>query len=237
MPTDALRAIQHKAALRRFYADAYRRFAVVLEKTPPGGLAVELGAGPGLSKIFLPELLATDVQPRPGLDAVVDAHHLPYADNSLRAVFMLNALHHMPDPARVIAEIQRCLKPGGRALIADQYPGWPGKLVFSLLHSEPYDPDAQQWESEAQTPMSGANGCIAHIMFVRDRAKFSALYPALELVSVRPHTPLLYWLSGGLKCWKLVPDILAGAARAADSALNGVWRGFSSFADYELLKK
>lgn len=237
MPLDALTAINKKAALRRFYAHAYLRCRAVLGKTPANGLAVELGAGPGLSKIFLPELLATDVSACPGLDAVVDAHNLPYADNSLRAVFMLNALHHMPDPERVLSEIQRCLMPGGRALITDQYPGFPGKLIFSFLHEEPYDPHAECWKSSAATPMSGANGAIAHIMFVSDREKFHALFPKLELVSVTPHTPLLYWLSGGLKKWKLVPDALAPTAAAIDTFLNGIWAGFSSFADYELLKK
>ncbi|NLO92499.1 MAG: class I SAM-dependent methyltransferase [Elusimicrobia bacterium] len=237
MPHDALSASKSKAALRLFYAQAYARCAEMLSRTEPGGTAVELGAGPGLSAQFLPQLLATDITPGPGIQLVADAQRLPFADNSLGAVFMLNTLHHLPDPELALSEIQRCLKPGGRALISDQYPGFPGALVFRFLHSEPYDPSAPGWKSSAAHPMAGANGAIAHIIFVRNRDKFHTLFPRLELVSVTPHTPLLYWLSGGLKSWKLVPDALAPAAARADSALNRLLPFCASFADYELVKK
>lgn len=36
-------------------------------------------------------------------------------------MFSVAALEHVPDPARAVAEIDRCLRPGGRAFL---YPAW-----------------------------------------------------------------------------------------------------------------
>ena len=45
--------------------------------------------------------------------SVQDATNLPYADHSFDAVVIANALHVLPDPDRVMAEIRRVLRPGG----------------------------------------------------------------------------------------------------------------------------
>ena len=45
--------------------------------------------------------------------SVQDAAHLPYAPESFDAVVIANALHILPEPDRVLREIQRVLKPGG----------------------------------------------------------------------------------------------------------------------------
>ena len=43
----------------------------------------------------------------------MDAQELPFANASFSAVTVIEALHHFPDYARVLAEIHRVLKPGG----------------------------------------------------------------------------------------------------------------------------
>jgi ubiquinone/menaquinone biosynthesis C-methylase UbiE len=51
--------------------------------------------------------------------ALGDAHALPFADASLNLAVTSYSLHHMPDPARVLREMGRVLKPGGRAGVLD----------------------------------------------------------------------------------------------------------------------
>ena len=51
-----------------------------------------------------------------------DLEHLSIADGSVDAVTMVLVLHHLADPARVLAEVGRVLRPGGRALIVDMLP-------------------------------------------------------------------------------------------------------------------
>jgi ArsR family transcriptional regulator len=47
---------------------------------------------------------------------------LPLADNALDAATLFLALHHVPDPARALAEARRVLRPGGRLLVVDMMP-------------------------------------------------------------------------------------------------------------------
>jgi len=48
-----------------------------------------------------------------------DLEHLPIEDGSLDAATLILVLHHLPDPARVLAEVARTLRPGGRLLVVD----------------------------------------------------------------------------------------------------------------------
>lgn len=48
-----------------------------------------------------------------------DAAALAFLDASFDVVVTRHALHHMRDPAAVLAEMVRCLRPGGRIAVAD----------------------------------------------------------------------------------------------------------------------
>src|SRR5215218_10510231 len=47
---------------------------------------------------------------------------LPVADGELDAAVLFLVLHYVDDPAAVVAEARRALKPGGRLLVADMTP-------------------------------------------------------------------------------------------------------------------
>jgi ArsR family transcriptional regulator len=47
---------------------------------------------------------------------------LPIANAELDVALMMLVLHHLPEPKRVLAEVARTLKPGGRLLILDMLP-------------------------------------------------------------------------------------------------------------------
>ncbi|HYP08205.1 MAG TPA: class I SAM-dependent methyltransferase [Bryobacteraceae bacterium] len=51
------------------------------------------------------------------LDAVGDLLALPFADGTFDAALNIVTLEHVTDPARVVEELYRCLKPGGRLLL------------------------------------------------------------------------------------------------------------------------
>ena len=118
---DLRELIRRKAGLKDWYAGIYGTWARELEKVDAGGLAVEIGAGAGFAQDFIPGLLRTDTLAYAGVDQVVDALHMPFADGSVRALFLLNVLHHLPDAGAFLAEAQRVLKPGGLLLVTDQH--------------------------------------------------------------------------------------------------------------------
>ena len=230
------RVIQGKPALRRLYREIYDRYAALLARCPAPGLAVELGAGGGFAKAVLPAVVATDVIPYAGLDLVADGTRMPFADGSLRALFLLNVFHHLPDAAAFLREAERCLRPGGRVLIVDQYPGWIGAPIYRWLHHEPYDARAAGWQFPSTGPLSDANGALAWIVFERDRARLLREHPRLRLDAFVRHTPLRYWLAGGLKRWSLLPGPLFGLATALDRTLAALLPRCASFVDIELCR-
>lgn len=52
-----------------------------------------------------------------GLDVLGDLHRLPFPDASFDAALNVVVLEHVREPARVLAEIGRVLRPGGRLLL------------------------------------------------------------------------------------------------------------------------
>lgn len=78
-----------------------------------GELVLELGAG--LEVHDAPNLIRTDafVYGAEHLDAIADAHALPFADASFDYVFSLAVFEHLHSPWLAAREIARVLRPGG----------------------------------------------------------------------------------------------------------------------------
>lgn len=63
-----------------------------------------------------------------------DSERLPFGDDSFDAVTCSHSFHHYPNQERVVAEMHRVLRPGGRLLIldGDRDRLW-GRLLFDVL--------------------------------------------------------------------------------------------------------
>jgi SAM-dependent methyltransferase len=102
---------------------------------PPGPVA-DLGCGPGAHALALArrgyDVVGVDGSPRMvevartraagnEIDVRFDVHDvsapLHFGDASLGGVLAILVLQHLPHPAAFIAEIRRCLRPGGHLLI------------------------------------------------------------------------------------------------------------------------
>lgn len=235
---DAIRrTIQRKPFLRRFYEEVYAGYARCLARCPGDGIAVELGSGGGFVERVLPEVVTSDTLAYAGVDRVIDATAMAFGDGELRAILMMNVFHHVPDVAAFLREADRCLRPGGRVYIYDQYPGWISAPILARAHHEPFVPDARDWQFASTGPLSGANGALAWIVFERDRARFERDYPRLRIARYEPCAPLRYWISGGLKAWSLAPGWAFPAATAVDRALTRITPRLASFVEIELVKE
>ena len=103
---------------------------------PPPGPVADLGCGPGAHALALArrgyDVVGVDGAPRmvevararaarDEVDATFDVHDvgapLGFADASLGGVLAILVLQHLSDPTAFIAEIRRCLRPGGHLLI------------------------------------------------------------------------------------------------------------------------
>jgi SAM-dependent methyltransferase len=79
---------------------------------------------------------ATD--PPAGL-VISDALALCFADGSFDGVFCSNLLEHTPDPERLLAEIERVLRPGGWAWVSwcNWYSPWGGHEIVPFHYLGP----------------------------------------------------------------------------------------------------
>lgn len=92
---------------------------------PDGARLLDAGAGEARYKGHFPktryvgvDLAVGDTQwDYSGIDALADLTALPFADNTFDATLNIVTLEHVREPAAVLREIGRTLKPGGKLLL------------------------------------------------------------------------------------------------------------------------
>jgi len=229
-----LQVIRSKPFLRKIYDEWY---GMIRSRIPAGeGGIVELGSGPGYLNRLIPWLVRSEVFLCHNVDLVADARRLPFATRSLKAIVMTDVFHHIPDVEAFLREAGRCLRPGGRIVMVEPWVTAWAEFVFGKLHREPFQPDAEEWQIHSTGPLSGANGALAWIVLVRDRARFLTQFPSLRIEEIRPIMPFTYLVSGGITLRSLMPGFSYFAWRGLERALDP-WRDrLAMFAVIDLLR-
>jgi hypothetical protein len=191
---------------------------------------LELGAGGGFMREWVPHLVTSERFPVPHVGVVLDGLRLPFATRSLRGIVMTNVLHHLPDARAFFLEATRCVRAGGAVAMIEPWVTPWSRFVYRRLHHEPFAPDAASWTIAADGPLSGANGALPWIMFERDRRQFEREFPAWRIERVTPMMPVVYILSGGVSLRSLVPGWSFAPIRALERALAPWRRQLAMFA-------
>ncbi len=228
--------IRTKGFLRRQYEWYYEQF-VAVERRAPAGLRLEIGSGGGFLGELIDNLLTVDVRPQADVTFKASACALPVNSQSVGGVFLLNVLHHLPEARHFFSELTRVLADGGRAVFIEPYVSPVSKWVYTHLHHEPFDPRVEQWSLPSQGPMSSANGALPWIIFVRDRKKFEAAFPELEIRRLVPHTALTYLLSGGVSMRSLLPGFAFGPLSGLEQAMGPRIRFAASMMTVEVCRR
>jgi arsenite methyltransferase len=124
---------------------------------PPGGIALDVGCGPGsvtasLARAAGPDGLALGVDiSEPMLARAVraeagpqigflraDAQRLPLRDETVDAVVSIAVLQLIPDPITALAEMARVLRPGGRLAVMVPAAGRAARLWRKLPNAGAY---------------------------------------------------------------------------------------------------
>jgi len=82
-----------------------------VEDFPEGSIIVDLGAGRMKTS---DRVLSIDIYRAPGVDLLGDIEAMPFKTNSIDGIIARGVLEHVVDVDRVVSEIYRVLKPGGK---------------------------------------------------------------------------------------------------------------------------
>ena len=199
--------ILRKGFLKNIYIHWYLSFLRQIDGLP-NGKVVEIGSGGGFMKELDDRIITSDILPFAHCDMTFSAEKMPFEDASLSAIFMIDVLHHLPNSKNFFAEAERVLKKGGKIIMIEPANTAFSRFIFQKFYHENFDPAAKDWSFPTTGPLSGANGALPWIIFTRDYASFSELFPTLEKEKRALHTPFAYLVSGGLTFKALLPGFL-----------------------------
>jgi len=92
---------------------------------------LDIGSGGSSYHRFFPNRFSIDIDPARAPDIVADAHDLPLKDEEFELILCTEVLEHVMDPKKVISEMWRVLKPGGKVILTTRF-------VYPL-HDIPHD--------------------------------------------------------------------------------------------------
>jgi SAM-dependent methyltransferase len=201
-------AWQRKPALRRMYADWYRK---CVSQFAPLAPVVEVGSGSGNFKEFYPNAIATDVfNSGEWIDLLMDAESLSLRRNSIGNILAFDVLHHLRRPMTLLRRALDALKVGGRIVLCEPAVSPWSRFVYGRFHHEPIDfswsVSGATRETTADDNHAFANMAIPEILLWKRRSETIAALPGSRIVAARKFGFILYPLTGGFGYRCFVPE-------------------------------
>lgn len=224
-----------KKILKRLYHNWYRRIRNSLRP----GLILEIGGGSGNLKEFFPDVISSDIVFVPWIDAVLDAHHLPFHDETFDNIVLFDVLHHLNNPAQFFRDAKKVLKQKGRIVLMEPYISWASFLIYRFLHHEGMDWNIDPFEKgwlEKDKNRFQDNQAIPSLIFERYKHRFAENFPGLKIIKKERTDFIIYPLSGGFHNPSLCPLILYSTFMYLEKILNPLNR-FLAFRLFLVLKK
>jgi len=189
---------QKKKVLRDIYHDWYR---LIIENMADNRPVLEIGSGGGNFKGFFPDVISSDFIFCEWIDLNLDAHVLPFRQNSLGNIIFIDVLHHLANPVLFLSEAQKVLQNNGRLIMLEPYISPFSYIIYNYFHQEDVDFKIDVWNrriaSNNKKKAFDGNSAIPTMMFSKEIKKFKKEFPNLKVIKKELLTFILYPLSGG----------------------------------------
>lgn len=195
--------LQEKKFLRKVYKSFYRDLISHIPNHETGTL-IELGSGAGFIKQIYPNVQTSDVLDLPDIDRIFDATKMPFDNDTVDAILLINVFHHIKNVEQFFVEGKRILNENGRIVMIEPANTPWSRFVYTRFHHEVFDPDAG-WQVEGSSPLLDGNDALAWIIFRRDKELFETKFPEFKITRIYNHTPVSYLISGGFTLKQLLP--------------------------------
>ena len=170
---------------------------------------LEIGSGGGNFKEFFADVISSDFIFCEWIDLNLDAHVLPFRENSLGNIIFIDVLHHLANPVLFLSEAQRVLRNNGRLIMLEPYISPFSYIIYNYFHQEDVDFKIDVWNrriaSNNKKKVFDGNSAIPTIIFSKEIERFHKEFPNLKVIKKELLTFILYPLSGGFDRKSFVP--------------------------------
>ena len=226
--------ILKKPFLKRLYSDWYLIF-IIKSKEIKNGKYLEIGSGGGFLKDVFPEVITSDILILPNVDLIFTAEEIPFKENELASIVMLNVFHHIPKPHLFLKEAQRTLIKGGKIIMTEPANSSLARFIYKRFHHEPFDEKGQR-EIKAGNPLSNSNQALPYIYFERDLDLFKKDFPSLKINSINYHSPFSYIISGGVSRSAMLPFFMYNFVKGIECIFSPFFKQIGLFCTIEIEK-
>ncbi len=226
--------ILQKPFLKQLYNDWYSVF-IKRSKQVKGGKYLEIGSGGGFLKDVFPEVVTSDILDLPNVDMVFSAEEMPFKENELASIVMLNVFHHIPKPHLFLKEAQRTLIKGGKIIMTEPANSNLGRFIYKRFHHEPFEEKGAR-EIKAGNPLSNSNQALPYIYFERDLDLFKKEFPQLKINSIKYHSPFSYVISGGVSRSAMLPFFMYNFVKGVEWLFSPFAKQLGLFCTIEIEK-
>ncbi len=226
--------ILKKPFLKRLYTDWYLIF-IIKSKEIKNGKYLEIGSGGGFLKDVFPEVITSDILILPNVDLIFTAEEIPFKENELASIVMLNVFHHIPKPHLFLKEAQRTLIKGGKIIMTEPANSSLARFIYKRFHHEPFDEKGQR-EIKAGNPLSNSNQALPYIYFERDLDLFKKDFPSLKINSINYHSPFSYIISGGVSRSAMLPFFMYNFVKGIEWLFSPFYKQIGLFCTIEIEK-
>lgn len=226
--------ILKKPFLKKLYNDWYLIF-IIKSKEIKNGKYLEIGSGGGFLKDVFPEVITSDILTLPNVDLIFTAEEIPFKENELASIVMLNVFHHIPKPHLFLKEAQRTLIKGGKIIMTEPANSSLARFIYKRFHHEPFDEKGQR-EIKAGNPLSNSNQALPYIYFERDLDLFKKDFPSLIIKSIKYHSPFSYVISGGVSRSAMLPFFMYNFVKGIEWLFSPLSKQIGLFCTIEIEK-